>query len=180
MKVLGWIGNDDLAPSQVVHGILFERCCESLRGRWKTTRGLVPPEATQRIMKCITRGLAHIHSLFVAHLDVTPANILLQWNVDGLCAKLSDFGTSVLLQNVSAIGCTRQNMKCTWTYRAPEISLGLPFGFAADVWSAGAIAREMFTGRNLYELLDSEKDDPSQLDYARIMCGSYRDRLAKH
>ena len=78
VKVLGWIGNDDLAPSQVVHGILFERCCESLRSRWKTSRGLVPPEATQRIMKCITRGLAHIHSRFVAHLDVTPANILLQ------------------------------------------------------------------------------------------------------
>jgi serine/threonine protein kinase len=52
---------------------------------------------------------------------------------------------------------------------APEISLGLPYGFPSDVWSFGVIARELVTGRNLY-LLRFDCDGRS-LEYASLHCG---------
>ena len=58
-------------------------------------------------------------------------------------------------------------MTCTWTYRAPEITLGLPYAFPTDVWSLGVIARELATGHNLYHL----GTETCPLVYASFMCG---------
>ena len=59
-----------------------------------------------------------------------------------------------------------KDVTCAWTYRAPEITLGLPYAFPTDVWSLGVIARELMTGRKLYHVTD--ETDP--LLYA-LMCG---------
>ena len=61
-------------------------------------------------------------------------------------------------------------MTCTRTFRAPEISLGLPYGFPSDVWSLGVIARELVTGRNLYHHLRGISHTDS-LKYASLHCG---------
>ena len=34
----------------------------------------------------------------------------------------------------------------TWPYRAPEVSMGMGYTGAVDLWSLGSIMREMITG----------------------------------
>jgi serine/threonine protein kinase len=130
--VLGWVGKHDIASSKVVDAILLERCHESLRAYWITERGLVAPDVSQHIMKGLMRGLAHMHSLSIVHLDLTPNSIILVWGLQkkrGLTPNKSDFGSAMLLCSSDAlpVARTRSDLRCTWTYRAPEISLGLPF-----------------------------------------------------
>ena len=78
-----------------------------------------------------------------------------------------------MLQNKSYpeyLQCTCQaEMTCTWTYRGPEIGLGLPYGFPSDLWILGVIARELVTGRNLYLLRFG--CDGDSLEYASLHCG---------
>lgn len=38
----------------------------------------------------------------------------------------------------------------TFSFRAPEIILGLPFNEAIDMWSLGCVAAELFLGWPLY------------------------------
>lgn len=37
-------------------------------------------------------------------------------------------------------------------YRAPEVVLGLPYGQAIDMWSAGAVLAELLSGRVLFQV----------------------------
>ena len=92
-----------------------------------------------------------MHSCSIAHLDLSPKNVLFRWNVwTGLCAKIGDFGCC---ENIAAGETLQYTRKVTtWPYRSPEVALGLPYGHAADVWAVGVIARELATGRRLYEL----------------------------
>ena len=177
---------DSFSPQSLV----FERCDESLQAYWKQMCGLLPPRVRHSCVKGLCRGLMHLHSKVVAHLDLSMANCVLQWGVDGLLLKVTDFGSARCAVGagvdavVSGLGSAdvnanevwtvgdEFNMVCTWTYRAPEISLGLPFGLAADLWSAGVITRQLFTGRCLYELLD---EDPSPFEYAQMHVGRATD-----
>ena len=173
-----------------VQRIVFEAGEQSLRDHWKSKRGLISPEVSQRCLKGLARALEYMHGRQVAHLDITQRNVLLCWSVHGLQAKVMDFGLSKWRkvsggplrdftgdpadEEVSPCGWQvwshddTRDMVCTWTYRAPEITLGLPYGFAADVWSLGIIAREVLTGRILWDHLFEEV---SPLEYAQLHIG---------
>ena len=75
-----------------------------------------------------------------------------------LTLKLSDFGASaVLCRQGDQFSTPLSVFRTTFRYAAPEILRKQPYGFPADVWSAGII---------LYEILQSDPRQPA------VMCTS--------
>ena len=63
-------------------------------------------------------------------------------------------------------------MVTTMPWRAPEVSLGLPFGRPADMWAVAVVCRELATGRRLWELAKGV-DQASSLEYAAWHAGPF-------
>jgi len=93
----------------------------------------------------LLRGIAFCHENRVLHRDLKPQNLLI--NRRGQL-KLADFGLA------RAFGIpvnTFSNEVVTLWYRAPDVLLGSrTYSTSIDVWSAGCIVAEMFTGRPLF------------------------------
>ncbi|CAE7303627.1 Top2 [Symbiodinium natans] len=108
------------------------------------------------LAKQLLQGLGALHERFFVHRDVTPNNVLL--NFQSGVAKLSDFGfTRIIGQDDDrpmTAACT------TLWYRAPELFFGAKqYGQAVDIWSSGCIVAEMlmreamFPGRGEFGML---------------------------
>ena len=63
-------------------------------------------------------------------------------------------------------------MVTSMPWRAPEVSLGLPFGRPADIWAVAVICRELATGRRLWELAKGMAST-SSLMYAAWHAGPF-------
>jgi len=151
-------------------GILMEYCSQSLHDHWQREMGLVAIDVQRRCLSHLLRGLRHLHASGIVHLDLVPKNILLHWHAwGGLCTKISDFGSAQFLASAEVL--TSKEKVTTWPYRAPEVALGLPYKHAVDVWAVGVLARELATGRRLYELANSTRTD---VQYIHFMAGPLR------
>jgi serine/threonine protein kinase len=91
----------------------------------------------------LCEALAFVHAAGVVHLDVKPENLLFDPD-DPDHAILVDFGSA---RRADAVGKTTVQ---TTQYRSPEAILGLPVGPAADMWSLGCVALELFLGGPLF------------------------------
>jgi negative regulator of PHO system len=93
----------------------------------------------------LMRGIAFCHENRVLHRDLKPQNLLI--NNRGQL-KLADFGLA------RAFGIpvnTFSNEVVTLWYRAPDVLLGSrTYNTSIDIWSAGCIMAEMYTGRPLF------------------------------
>ena len=111
-----------------------------------TAGGKVLAEPEVRwIMRQVLRGLAYAHSQRIVHRDVKPENILLCGgsNSEALSAKLCDFGQA---RSFDASGRFTEYVSTRW-YRAPELLLRAPrYGAPIDIWAAGVLMSELFTG----------------------------------
>ncbi|KAH9828110.1 Pkinase-domain-containing protein [Teratosphaeria destructans] len=87
-------------------------------------RGALDPVTIKSFMWQMLRGIAFCHDNRVLHRDLKPQNLLI--NQAGQL-KLADFGL-----------------------RAPSASPSTPSATSIDIWSAGCIMAEMFTGRPLF------------------------------
>lgn len=112
-------------------------------------------------IKCIFRqllqALEYMHTNKFVHRDIKSSNILLDSHFR---LKLADFGLArslepPLLEQMET-SSTSGNMQdltnkvITLWYRPPEILLGtVHYTYAVDVWSAGCILAELFTGKPL-------------------------------
>ncbi|XP_069370244.1 uncharacterized protein [Paralichthys olivaceus] len=80
----------------------------------------------------------------VLHTDIKPDNVMLVNMQDQpLKVKLIDFGCAMIVPQIE-LGMEIQ----PYGYRAPEISLGLPFSEAIDVWGVGCTLAFLYLGRN--------------------------------
>ncbi|KAK3619453.1 negative regulator of the PHO system [Elasticomyces elasticus] len=108
-------------------------------------RGALDPVTIKSFMWQLLRGIAFCHDNRVLHRDLKPQNLLI--NSQGQL-KLADFGLA------RAFGIpvnTFSNEVVTLWYRAPDVLLGSrTYNTSIDIWSAGCIMAEMFTGRPLF------------------------------
>ncbi|XP_037449338.1 receptor like protein kinase S.2-like [Triticum dicoccoides] len=98
-----------------------------------------------KIIKGICEGLLHLHGLRILHLDLKPANILVD---DCMVPKIADFGISRCLDKEQTRDSTLHPCG-SLGYLAPESFEG-KLAFASDVYSLGVIIVEILTGKKGY------------------------------
>ena len=108
-------------------------------------RGQLDYITIKSFMHQLLQGIAFCHENRVLHRDLKPQNLLI--NNKGQL-KLADFGLA------RAFGIpvnTFSNEVVTLWYRAPDVLLGSrTYNTSIDIWSAGCIMAEMYTGRPLF------------------------------
>ena len=119
--------------------------------------GLVEPRRALDIVRQILDAVGHAHQLGVIHRDLAPETIML---ADGgsetgtrELVKLTSLGFAKLASDTAAVleesKLTRTGLPAFGSARhvPPEVALGLPFDARSDLYSIGAIAFELLTGR---------------------------------
>lgn len=91
------------------------------------------------IAKQCLDALAYLHALGILHRDIKPSNIYLSQH-DGT-VKIGDFGVSKLLQPAAPFATTFVG---TPFYLCPELCMGDPYSFGADVWALGVLLYELY------------------------------------
>lgn len=113
---------------------------------------LMPTQASTYIVTAVLKALDYVHRAkagdeggAIVHRDVSPSNILLSINGD---VKLTDFGVA----EVEGGGRGEPGaIRGTLGYMAPEAVLGTPVDHRADLFAAGVILWELFTGQRLFQ-----------------------------
>lgn len=111
----------------------------------------VPPCSVSEATKVFTdflRGLAFAHEKGILHRDLKPGNILLSRYGT---AKISDFGMAREEQNGNfylSPGLDRTGMSGTPEYMSPEQARREEVDRQSDIFSAGIVAYQLFTGRH--------------------------------
>jgi serine/threonine protein kinase len=127
--------------------LVFEYMDQDLKKYMDTVgdRGALPPATIKSFMHQLLLGIEFCHANRVLHRDLKPQNLLI--NSKGQL-KLGDFGLA------RAFGIpvnTFSNEVVTLWYRAPDVLLGSrTYNTSIDIWSAGCIMAEMYTGRPLF------------------------------
>lgn len=107
--------------------------------------GALEPEVVRSFMYQLLKGITFCHDNRVLHRDLKPQNLLIN---DKGELKLGDFGLA------RAFGIpvnTFSNEVVTLWYRAPDVLLGSRnYSTSIDMWSAGCILAEMFSGKPLF------------------------------
>lgn len=121
--------------------------------------GSLPAPAALRLARGLSAGLGAIHAAGLAHGDLRPETVLLDPRGH---ARLIDLGVAPLLpppgvdpEADAALGSPR--------YLGPERLAGGPPTAAADVFAAGALLAEAFTGRPVDGSSGSAVPDPTEL-----------------
>ena len=111
-------------------------------------------DLSTHIMTQTLKGLSYAHEatdgegvpLTIIHRDITPHNLLISGRGE---VKISDFG---IAKAAFTTGITAQGMvRGKLGYMSPEQVTGQPLSQKTDLFSAGAIFYEMFTGQRLYK-----------------------------
>ncbi|KAI4803275.1 hypothetical protein KUCAC02_006826 [Chaenocephalus aceratus] len=108
------------------------------------------------VAKQLLVALDALKGLGILHTDIKPENIMCVNQLDQpFKVKLIDFGLAITSSKVQT-GLVLQPLG----YRSPEISLGLPFTEAIDVWGVGCILSFLYLANNLF---------PVECEYQMIM-----------
>ena len=120
---------------------------DSLRHRM--AKGPLETGEAVSILRDVARALAHAHERGIVHRDIKPDNVLLSSG----SATVTDFGIAKAINAARTGGETNTTLTQvgtsigTPTYMAPEQAAGDDVDHRADLYSFGAMAYEMLTGR---------------------------------
>jgi eukaryotic-like serine/threonine-protein kinase len=135
------VGEDDGLPYIVMEYVEGETLAELM-----ARTGPMEPDRAVDLLLQICAGLEHAHAAGLVHRDIKPQNLLVR--SDGV-AKIADFGiarthqATQLTQAGTVLG--------TAAYLAPEQAAGERVTAAADIYSLGAVAYELLSGRPPYQ-----------------------------
>jgi negative regulator of PHO system len=141
------VGLHDVVHTENKLMLVFEYMDGDLKRYMDThgDRGALKPILIKSFMYQLLKGIDFCHQNRVLHRDLKPQNLLI--NSKGQL-KLGDFGLA------RAFGIpvnTFSNEVVTLWYRAPDVLLGSrTYNTSIDIWSAGCIMAEMYTGRPLF------------------------------
>lgn len=146
-------------------------------------------EATvARLLTQILMGIHYLHSVGVVHRDIKFENILLSDKSRDADIKITDFGSSVLIQlgehyNPSTAGSTKRkeyqglhDMWGTKQYFAPEV-IWQAYGPQVDIWALGCLFYEMLCGARAFPLRAGQTD---HVLYERIVDGAFDRQSLRH
>jgi serine/threonine-protein kinase len=121
---------------------------ESLRERLKR-EGALPIAEAVRILREVVDALAHAHDAGVVHRDIKPDNVM----ISGRHAVVTDFGVAKAVSAAGSDAITTVGMALgTPAYMSPEQAMGeTDLDRRADIYSVGALAYELLTGRPPFE-----------------------------
>lgn len=111
-------------------------------------RGPLPPHEASRLVAQIAAALDAAHAAGVLHLDVKPANVIV--NESGV-AKLADFGVAT-----AAHGEAERELVGTARYVAPERIEGQAPTPRSDVYGLGLVAYELLAGRPAFQGVETD------------------------
>ena len=119
----------------------------------------LPPDARLAIFLQIAGAVAAAHSVGVLHKDLKPANVLITPRNGGWQLRLTDFGSSRLLdpQRLAELGITQLGLTIvpgaggdsssgTPLYLAPELIAGQPPTIQSDVYALGLMLYQLVVG----------------------------------
>jgi WD40 repeat protein len=127
--------------------------------------GPFPPRRAALLMRSVAEAVAYAHSIGVLHLDLKPANVLL--DEDGV-PHVADFGLARRFDPLRALDNTE--ISGTPSYMAPEqASIGAePLTPATDIWGLGAILYDLVTGEPPF------RGDTAQSTLELLRAGRFR------
>lgn len=114
---------------------------ESLRNAFKTKS--LTQDQKEHLMVQLLRGLGYAHANNIIHRDIKPENVFIDKNLN---AKLGDFGLALSAEDnfvtnpYSVVG--------TPSYMSPEQVRGAKLTPQSDLFSAGVVLFELFSGKN--------------------------------
>lgn len=113
--------------------------------------GPLPPPLALNLATQILRGLAFAHGQGVLHRDLKTENVFVTQTPEGLVTKLLDFGLVKFVDDdrwgESKKLTVQGSVFGTPAYMPPEQCAGAPATARSDVYSAGVILFELFTGQ---------------------------------
>lgn len=123
-------------------------------------RGDVDPSSAARWMGAVLAALDYSHSQGIVHRDIKPANIMVTGNGT---VKVMDFGIARALADSAATMTQTQAVVGTAQYLAPEQARGEKVDARSDLYSAGCVLFELFTGRPPFQ-----GDSPVSVAYQHV------------
>ncbi|TKW31685.1 hypothetical protein SEVIR_2G121700v4 [Setaria viridis] len=121
-----------------------------------------------QIIKGICNGLHYLHKMEIVHLDLKPANILLD---SKMVPKITDFGISRCFDGQSQLFATR--IAVTRGYYAPEIVNNV-ITMKLDIYSLGVIILQILTG-HIYHTLEVQEERSDEV--LKDVLESWKNRL---
>jgi serine/threonine-protein kinase len=135
-------------------------------------RGMLPTGEAHEVAIQLARGLHAIHQVGIVHRDLKSPNIMR----DALgVVRLMDFGIAKQLDLETAAGVTATgHIVGTPEYMSPEQARGQKVDVRTDIYAAGIVIYELFTGRVPFRadtplaVLMMHLHDPPPLDEASL------------
>ena len=109
-------------------------------------QGKLEPQRAAQLLRTVAEAVDYAHKLGVLHLDLKPANVLLD---DNGAPHVADFGLARRLEQ--GLATDTNEVSGTPSYMAPEQCLAAQkVTPATDIWGLGAILYELTTGQPPY------------------------------